>query len=191
MRNRRLTIPALALIAMAGCGVEGSLAPEMIDLAGTWPVQTWVVTDSTTGAISVDLFAVRTATNGEANLTAETTFYFYDSGDLLQALFFADTLDTATGLIDLEVDPDYEVEDFCIDSASNEEFCQNAGAGDLIFDEGTSDEFGIIFARTGDNLTLSGNLDGGFDFGTGTEPATFMITLERIVPVDDRGPLVE
>ena len=125
------------------------------------------------------------------DLTAETTFYFYDNGDLLQALFYADTLDTATGLISLEVDPDYEVDLFCIDSASNEEFCQNAGAGDLIFDEGTSDEFSIIFARTGDDLTLSGNLDGGFDFGTGTEPATFMITLERIVPVDDRGPLVE
>ncbi len=191
MRNRRLTISALALIAMAGCGVEGTLTPEMLELAGTWPVQTWVVTDSTTGAISVDLFNQRATTPGEVDLTAATTFYIYDNGDLLQTLFYADTLDTATSLISLEVDPEYEVDNFCINAAGDEDFCQNAGAGDLIFDEGTSDEFAITFAQSGDDLTLSGNLDGGFDFGAGTEPATFVITLERIIFVDDRGPLVE
>ena len=192
MRNRRLTISALALVSIAGCGVEGSLAPEMIDLRGTWSVLTWVVTDSTTGATSVDLFSQRTATNGEVDLTRpQTTFYVYDDGTLLEALFYRDTLDTATGLISLPVDPDYNVEDFCIDSASLEEFCQNAGPGDLIFDEGTGDEFTITFSRSGDNLTLSGNLDGGFDFGAGTEAATFVTTLERIIFVDDRPPLIE
>ncbi len=196
MRNRRLTIPALALIAMAGCGVEGTLAPEMVELAGTWPVLTFVVTDSTTGAISVDLFDQRATIAGAVDLTAETTFYFYDNGDLLQALFYADTLDTATSLISLEVETDYELAIYCIDSVSNELFCPTAGVGDLVFEEGTADEFGITFTLTGDDLELRGNLEDGFDFdgpGPGlVEPATFVITLERIIPGDDgRGPLVE
>ena len=197
MRNRRLTIPALAIIAMAGCGVEGTLAPEMVELAGTWPVLTFVVTDSTTGAISVDLFDQRATIAGAVDLTLETTFYFYDNGDLFQALFYVDTLDTATGLISLEVEADYELDIFCIDSAGNELFCPGAaGEGDLVFNEGTADEFGITFALIGETLRLSGNFEDGFDFdgpGPGlVEPATFEITLERIIPGDDgRGPLIE
>ncbi len=94
------------------------------------------------------------------------------------------------------------MEFFCIDTAKSipdrpaDEFCENAGAGDLVFNEGSADEITIQFIHNGDDLTLSGNVEGGFDFdgpgGPGlVEPASFVITLERIDPgPDGRPPLL-
>ena len=75
MKNRRLTIGALALLAMIGCGEDGGLNPggddeiipdgeetpeavnaEMIALTGTWLVQTWSVTRESDGLV-VNVFS--------------------------------------------------------------------------------------------------------------------------------------
>ena len=166
-----------------------TVVTEMIDLAGTWSIQSWVITQVAAPNATIDLFDVRTATNGELNIE-EATFYFYDDGTILEEIFYADTLDTATQLITLAVDSvSYEIDTYCVSLAAADEFCANAGDGEMIFDE-NGEPLTFDFVRTGDDMTISGDNPEDVDFGTGDEAATFVMTLERIIPVDDRPPIV-
>ena len=106
MTNRRLTISALALILMTGCGEERGLNPELLNLVGTWEAATFVVTQVAAPMTVVDVLSPAPA---GGDVTA-ADFFFYDDGTFLQILSFPDTADAVSGAA-LSV-REYEVTDF-------------------------------------------------------------------------------
>ena len=216
MRNRRLTISALALVLMAACGEDRGLNPNLVELVGTWNATAFDFT-AVVGGATEDLFAmaVDPLTDLEIN--------FYDDGTLL-------TITTTTAALVNLVNPAYEIQTFDVfvsgdvlgspnpdadeDNFVGAELVLLASNINAACGIGTDPVFGAIitaditascrvividladaaeqivftFTRDGDNMTITG-LD-EYDFGTGDEPATFVSVLLRTVPDRDRGPLI-
>ena len=194
MRNRRLTIFPLATILIAGCGDDSiAVQPEMLAMTGTWLVQTWTITQVGGGMTVVDPFT--TAPVGRADPVTDSGLYFYDDGTLLSIINFPDTLTTnqpAPPADPITMDSsEYPVDTWCVSTDADELFCQLALAGEMLIDEGQSSEETWTFVRNGDNLTLNGVTGVTYDFGTGSEPATFTMTLDRVLIDYNRPPVVE
>jgi len=187
MRNRRLTIFPLAIILMTGCGDERAVEPEMIDMTGTWLVQTWSITQVASPQTSVNPFT--TAPVGRPDAATDSGLYFYDDGTLLTIINYPDTVKTNTPPPPDEIMLDasaYPVNTWCVSAAANEFFCELALAGEILIDEGDTSEETWTFVRNGDDMTLTAIAGFTYDFGSGAEPATFIQTLDRVLVDYDR-----
>ncbi len=179
MRNRRLTISALALTLMAaGCSADSTVNPEILDLVGTWNVLSEVYTSVATGATQDNLVAPEPA--------SVSYVVFYDDNDVVFLTHYVDTsveslfeiipaqLETGAWCVALAED-EHEDHDHSLD-------CAAADADDLIFDEGGPNELFATFSRNGDNMTISSDAANiMYDFGLGAVPATLVLTMERII----------
>lgn len=195
MRNRRLTIFPLAIILMSGCGDESSTAPEMLELIGTWQIATWSVTQVAAPMLVVNPFV--TAPLGGTDPITDGTLFLYDDGTLLSIFNFPDTAATNQSVLPdstfLDAS-DYPVNTWCVFASGEifDSFClkkdgEVAAAGELVIDHGDTDEQIFTFVRNGDNMTLTGGPGVLYDFGgADPEPATVMMTLNRVIIDYDR-----
>lgn len=184
MRNQRLTISALALILVTGCGDAVSISQEMLDLRGTWLVATWSVMQDAAPNAVVDLLADLPAGGG----VTDAGLYFYDGGTLLSIVNFPDTAHATLPSTTLDASV-YTLSTWCLASAANVDFCAIAEDGDLVIDEGDADEQIWTFTRNGDDMVITGAAE--YDFGTGDEPATFVMTLDNIILDNPRPDLLD
>ncbi len=190
MRNRRLTIFPLAIILMSGCGDESSTAPEMLELIGTWQVTSWTITQVAAPMTVVNPFV--TAPEGGTDPITDGTLFLYDDGTLLSIFNFPDTLTSNSALpggdqIFLDAS-EYPINSWCVFAAGEvyDTFCLKRdgklpGTDEFVIDAGDTDQQIWTFSRTGDDMTLSGSDGVEYDFGSGAEPATFMMTLDRVI----------
>ena len=196
MRNRRLTIFPLAIILMSGCGDEASTAPEMLELIGTWQIASWTITQVAAPNLVVNPFV--TAPEGGTDPITDGTLFLYDDGTLLSIFNFPDTLTSNSALpggdqIFLDAS-EYPINTWCVFATGEifDSFClkkdgEVAAAGELVIDHGDTDEQILTFVRNGDNMTLTGGPGVLYDFGgADPEPATVMMTLNRVIIEYDR-----
>ena len=196
MRNRRLTIFPLAIILMSGCGDEASTAPEMLELIGTWQIASWTITQVAAPNLVVNPFV--TAPEGGTDPITDGTLFLYDDGTLLSIFNFPDTLTSNSALpggdqIFLDAS-EYPINTWCVFATGEifDSFClkkdgEVAAAGELVIDHGDTDEQILTFVRNGDNMTLTGGPGVLYDFGgADPEPATVMMTLNRVIIDYDR-----
>ncbi len=201
MRNRRLTIFPLAIILMSGCGDESSTAPEMLELTGTWQIASWTITQVAAPMTVVNPFV--TPPEGGTDPITDATLFLYDDGTLLSILNFPDTAATNQSVLPdstFRDASDYPVNTWCVFAAGEvfDSFClkkdgEVAAAGELVIDNGDTDEQILTFVRNGDNMTLSGSDGVEYDFGfaAGEEPATVMMTLNRVIIDYDRPNILD
>jgi hypothetical protein len=194
MRNRRLTIFPLAMILMSGCD-ESSTAPEMLELIGTWQVASWTITQVAAPMTVVNPFV--TAPVGGAAPIIDAALYLYDDGTLLSIFNFPDTLTSNSALpgggqIFLDAS-EYPINSWCVFAAGEvyDSFClkrdgEVPGATEFVIDAGDNSQQILTFVRNGDDMTLSGSDGVVYDFGGGAEPATVMMTLDRVIIDYDR-----
>ncbi len=195
MRNRRLTIFPLAIILMSGCGDESSTAPEMLELIGTWQIASWTITQVAAPMTVVDPFV--TAPEGGTDPITDATLFLYDDGTLLSIFNFPDTAAANQSVLPDSTFLDaseYPINTWCVFAAGEiyDSFClkadgEVAGATEFVIDHGDTDEQILTFVRNGDNMTLSGSDGVLYDFGgADPEPATVMMTLNRVIIEYDR-----
>ena len=193
MRNRRLTIFPLAMILMTACGDSTSINPEMLDLRGTWSVQTWTVTSVAAGTV-VNMLAGTAGDPVEQDGVVDAWRFLYDDGTMLSVFNYPDTLATnqpeLTSLPRIWKDASlYPLETYCVSAASDVLFCEEAtGDNVMIIDEADAVQGVWNFVRSGDDLTITADTmtDGSaimtFDFGSGTaEAAKWVQTLDRVI----------
>ena len=204
MRNRRLTIFPLAMILMPACGDTTAINPEMLDLRGTWSVQTWTVTQVASPNTVVNMLAGTAGDPVEQDGVVDAWRFLYDDGTMLSVINYPDTL--ATNQPELTTLPRiwkdaslYPLETYCVDAAADVEFCKEAtGTGMMIINEANAVQGVWSFVRSGDDLTLTADTmtDGTaimtFDFGSGTaEAAKWVQTLDRVIVDYNRCPLTD
>ena len=204
MRNRRLTIFPLAMILMTACGATTAINPEMLDLRGTWSVQTWTVTQVASPNTVVNMLAGTAGDPVEQDGVVDAWRFLYDDGTMLSVINYPDTL--ATNQPELTTLPRiwkdaslYPLETYCVDAAADVEFCKEAtGTGMMIINEANAVQGVWSFVRSGDDLTLTADTmtDGTaimtFDFGSGTaEAAKWVQTLDRVIVDYNRCPLTD
>ena len=196
MRNRRLTIFPLAMILMSGCD-ESSTAPEMLELIGTWQIASWSITQVAAPGAVVNPFV--TAPEGGADFITDAALYLYDDGTLLSIFNFPDTLTSNSALpggdqIFLDAS-EYPINSWCVFAAGAvyDTFClkrdgELPGTDEFVIDAGDTDQQILTFVRNGDTMTLSGSDGVEYDFGFAAEeePATVMMTLNRVIIEYDR-----
>ena len=185
MRNTRLTIFPLAMILMTACGDTAATEPEMLDMTGSWLVQTWIVTQVAAPMTVVDVF-----NPPSGRVLTDAGRYLYDDGTLLSINNFPDTVRTGTEPPDeIFLDAsEYLVNTWCVALAADVSFCEGAAVDELIVDPGGTDELTWTFVRNGDHMTINGADE--YDFGAGDEDATFVMTLDRIIVEVNRPPLL-
>jgi hypothetical protein len=191
MRNRRLKIFPLAIILMTACGDSTAIEPEMIDMTGTWLVQTWTVTRVSDG-LQVDMLADTSAGGGGVT---DSGRYFYDDGTLLGIVNFPDTAATNQSVLPDSTFLDaseYPLQTWCVSAVDDIEFCTDAtSTNEIIVDAADADSPVWVFVRSGDDLTLNADTTtaGGpaylYDFAgapvDSLEAATFVQTLDRVL----------
>ncbi len=210
MRNRRLTIFPLAMILMTACGDSTAINPEMLDLRGTWSVQTWTVTQVASPNTVVNMLAGTAGDPVEQDGVVDAWRFLYDDGTMLSVINYPDTLATnqpiaGYGSISLDASlyqPElahlpkiwkdaslYPLETYCVDAAAEIEYCKAATSSDvMIINEAAAVNGVWSFVHSGDDLTLTADTmtDGTaimtFDFGSGTaEAAKWVQTLDRVI----------
>ena len=204
MRNRRLTIFPLAMILMTACGDSTAINPEMLDLRGTWSVQTWTVTQVASPNTVVNMLAGTAGDPVEQDGVVDAWRFLYDDGTMLSVFNYPDTLATnqpnRTDLPRIWKDASlYPLETYCVDAAAEIEYCQAATSGDvMIINEAAAVNGVWAFVHSGDDLTLTADTmtDGSaimtFDFGSGTaEAAKWEQTLDRVIVDYNRCPLTD
>ena len=206
MRNRRLTISALAVVLLTGCGADSGLDPELLELVGSWEVASWTFTQVAAPNAVEDAF-------GTAGGVRDAQFYFYDHGEILTTIFFTDPLvDPAYGTIAFEVIAAGDTIDFDTSMGGlggNEvdvitdvnAFCGTDGEvivdpdplidGDviapctlLLVGRSTSGQVAWGFDLSGDDLTIDG--PALYIFAGAVEDATFELVMDRFI-LDDPG----
>ena len=157
----------------------------MIALIGTWLVQTWSVTRESDRLV-VDVF-----NPPSGRVLTDAGRYLYDDGTLLSINNFPDTVRTGTEPPDeIFLDAsEYLVNTWCVALAADVSFCEGAAADELIIDPGDTDELTWTFVRNGDDMTINGADE--YDFGAGDEDATFVMTLDRVIPEVERPPIID
>ncbi len=177
-----ITVTSGSASETASVTVTAPANAEMIAITGTWLVQTWTITQVAAPMTVVSPFV--TAPVGRPDPIDDATLFLYDDGTLLSIFNYPDTLRTNSPPPPDEIFLDaseYPVNTWCVALAADVSFCEGAAADELIIDPGDTDEQIWTFARTGDDMTLTGGAGVVYDFGAGDEPATFMMTLDRVL----------
>ena len=137
-----------------------------------------------------------TAPVGGTDPITDATLFLYDDGTLLSIFNFPDTIKTNTPPPPDEIfldASDYPVDRWCVFAAGEvfDAFClkrdgEVPGAAEFVIDAGDTSQQILTFVRNGDDMTLSGSDGVLYDFGAGAEPATVMMTLDRVIRDYDR-----